>query len=78
MIKLSVSIFGQTTGYRIYTVSRDPIRLSSVWYLINVFINAIFGKPENFQKHVTPEELGVLKFISEYQLCESLSFCELC
>ena len=27
MIKLSVSIFGQITGHRIYTVSREPIRL---------------------------------------------------
>ena len=26
MIKLSVSIFGQTKGYRIYTVSREPIQ----------------------------------------------------
>ena len=26
MIKLSVSIFGQTAVYRIYTVSREPIR----------------------------------------------------
>ena len=26
-IKLSVSVFGQTTGYRIYTVSREPFRL---------------------------------------------------
>ena len=27
VIKLSVSIFGQTTGYRIHTLSREPIRL---------------------------------------------------
>ena len=27
VIKLSVSIFGQTTGYRIYTVRRERIRL---------------------------------------------------
>ena len=35
VIKLSVSIFGQTTGYRIYTLSIEPIRsISSVRYLI--------------------------------------------
>ena len=27
MIKLSVSTFGQTAVYRIYTVNREPIRL---------------------------------------------------
>ena len=31
VIKLSVSIFRQTVaGYRIYTVSREPIRLSKI------------------------------------------------
>ena len=34
--KLSVSIFGQTTGYKIYTVSREPIRLPefNIQYLV--------------------------------------------
>ena len=32
VMKLSVSIFGQTTGYRIYTVSREPIRLPEIRY----------------------------------------------
>ena len=32
MIKLLVSIFGQPTGYRIYTVSREPIRLLEIQY----------------------------------------------
>ena len=32
VIKLSVSIFGQTTGYRIYTVSREQIRLPEARY----------------------------------------------
>ena len=32
MIKLSVSISGQTAGYRIYTVSKEPIRLPEVQY----------------------------------------------
>ena len=46
MIKLSVSIFGQTTGYRIYTVSIGPIRLPEIqhpvfWYLINNNIHTI-------------------------------------
>ena len=27
-----VSIFGQTTGYRIYMVSREPIRLLEIQY----------------------------------------------
>ena len=34
MIKLSVSIFGQTTGYRNYTVSREPIRSPEIQYLV--------------------------------------------
>ena len=29
-----VSIFGQTTGHRIYTVSREPIRLPQIQYLV--------------------------------------------
>ena len=32
MINLSVSIFGQITGYRIYTVGREPIRLLEIQY----------------------------------------------
>ena len=32
MIKLSVSIFEQTIGYRIYTVSREPIGLPDIQY----------------------------------------------
>ena len=44
MIESSVSIFGQTAVYRIYAVSVESIRLpgrisiSSVWYLIKIFI----------------------------------------
>ena len=32
MIKLSVAIFGEATGYMIYTVSREPIRLPEIKY----------------------------------------------
>ena len=32
VIKLSVSIFGQTEVYRIYTVSREPMRLPEIQY----------------------------------------------
>ena len=32
VIKVSVSIFGQTAVYRIYTVSREPIRLPKIQY----------------------------------------------
>ena len=32
VIKLSVSIFGQTAVYKIYTVSREPIRLPEIQY----------------------------------------------
>ena len=32
MIELSVSIFGQTAVYRIYTVSREPMRLPEIHY----------------------------------------------
>ena len=35
VIELSVSIFGQTTGYMIYTVSREPIRLPETQYPVN-------------------------------------------
>ena len=34
MIKLSVSIFGQTAVYRIYTMSREPIRLPEFQYTV--------------------------------------------
>ena len=34
VIKLSVSILGQTTGYKIYTVSRKPIRLPEIQYSV--------------------------------------------
>ena len=34
VIKLLVSIFGQTTVYKIYTVSREPIRLLEIQYLV--------------------------------------------
>ena len=34
MIKLSVSIFGQTAVYRIYTVSREQIRLPEFQYTV--------------------------------------------
>ena len=37
MIKLLVSIFGQITGYRIYTVSREPIRLPKINIQLLVF-----------------------------------------
>ena len=32
VIKMLVSIFGQTTVYKIYTVSREPIRLPEIQY----------------------------------------------
>ena len=32
MTNLSVSIFGQITGYRIYTMSREPIKLLEIQY----------------------------------------------
>ena len=32
MIKLSVSIFGQTSGYRIYTMGREPIKNPEIQY----------------------------------------------
>ena len=32
MINLSVFIFGQNTGYKIYTVGREPIRLLEIQY----------------------------------------------
>ena len=34
VIKLLVSILGQTTVYKIYTVSREPIRLLEIQYLV--------------------------------------------
>ena len=37
MIKMSVSIFGQTTGYMIYTVRRDPVPSNiSVYVPVNL------------------------------------------
>ena len=36
VIKLSLSIFGQTTRYRIYTVNGEPIRLPEIQYLVFV------------------------------------------
>ena len=32
LIKLSVSIFGQTAGYVVYIVSSEPIRLPEIQY----------------------------------------------
>ena len=32
VMKLSVSILGKTAGYRIYTMSRKPIRLQEIKY----------------------------------------------
>ena len=32
MINLSVSMFGQITGYRMYTTSREQIRLLEIQY----------------------------------------------
>ena len=32
IIKLSVSIFGQTTGYKVFSVSREPFRLPEIQY----------------------------------------------
>ena len=34
VVKFSVSIFGQTMGYRNYTMSREPIRLPEVQYTV--------------------------------------------
>ena len=42
VIKMLVSIFGQTTVYRVYTVSREPIRFLEIqycaWHLIKSII----------------------------------------
>ena len=32
VLNLLFSIFGQTTGYRIYTVSKKPVRLPEIRY----------------------------------------------
>ena len=65
MIKLPVSIFGQTTGYRIYTVSERANEItsnsiSSVWYLIkmnllqkNVWTNLAIWIYKNIQRMKT-------------------------
>ena len=39
------SIFGQTTGHRIYTVSREPIRIPEIQYPVfgTVFSNYILS-----------------------------------
>ena len=42
MINLSVSIFGQITGYRIYIVSREPIRLLKIQYPVFVVVVVVF------------------------------------
>ena len=55
MIKLSVSIFGKTIGYMIYTVSREPIRLPEIQYLV-------FGI---FTKHVYKRLLTKKPFLYE-------------
>ena len=34
VITLSVTVFGQTTGYRIYTANREPIRLPEIQYAV--------------------------------------------
>ena len=34
VIKLAVSMFGQTIGYRIKTASREPIRLPEIQYAV--------------------------------------------
>ena len=51
---MSVSIFGQTTGYRIYTVSRELIGLSEIHYpvfgiqyIYKIRIEGCCGKPHN-------------------------------
>ena len=44
MANLLVSIFGQITGYRIYTVSREPIRLLEI-QLSNVLFLIIDNSP---------------------------------
>ena len=42
MIKLPVSIFGQTTGYRIYTVHREPIRLPEIQYPVRGICRCVY------------------------------------
>ena len=67
MIKLSVFIFGQATGYKIYTVSREQIRLatrnsiSSVWYLIMSYILYNHTKANNMSDQVVEYPLLILK-----------------
>ena len=44
MIKLSVFIFGQTTGYRIYTMSRESIRLPKIQHpVFGLFNNMCYS-----------------------------------
>ena len=58
MIKLLVFIFGQTTGYRIYTVSREPIRLQDSF---SVFQNSFRIFTRFFQCFISTEEGAVLR-----------------
>ena len=51
MIKLSVSIFGQTTGYRIKTMSREPIQLPEIQYpVFSKFINTKYTFHDIYRK----------------------------
>ena len=56
VIKLSVSIFVQTTGYRLYSVSREPIRLPEIQHL--VFGILLF---KNIEHYILSANWGVLK-----------------
>ena len=57
VIKLSVSIFGQTAVCRIYTVSREPIRLPEIqWYLITLV--KVLANERNMCQHVGHNTLG--------------------
>ena len=51
MIKLSVPIYGQTTGYRTSTVSREPIRLPAIQYPCSVFLRLHLISNENSLKN---------------------------
>ena len=50
VIKLSVSIFGQTTGYSIYTVSREPIRLPEIQLPFRKSVSKDFQQESNVEK----------------------------
>ena len=45
VIKLSVSVFVQTTGYRIFTVRREPIRLPEIQYPVRLVFNIFHYSP---------------------------------